>query len=626
MRLFVLSILLVYPLFPQSFNRIQLIPSQDGSQIGRIRFREKLANGQNYLDLIPPETILANRQVTLPDSTNNYTLVGLQIPDQTFTERVIFGRTGVGNELVRFQRASSAYFLTVYETVDSFMTVNATGPLTFDSNIEVRFARGGVPVWMFADDVGATGRLSVGTYTPGTFPFNSNEGKVQIYTSNPSVVGLTILGASLQNGDLFRVRKFDNSPIMAARGDGKVVIGACSGSLWALTICPTVALGTGLSVRESGSYYTPIQTWTDTFGNVKAQFMSTGDFMVAGQPTAPPVTPPNFGGIRFDQVTQKLQYSENGSPWADLVGSGVSLPVVDTTELVYGSFDSSKRMRFEVDGLSPFVTRVLTPQDANYILAGVNVPNTFTVNQILGTGVSLLPQTAGQGNLGTTSQRFSGAAFESGVDIRNVVGGPTVGTGYLAANKLEIHRGTSGEFWNITSPQSNYLALKNPSGLTIMSWDTSLANYYLGVHGSIFPFLSASQTLGLSSARWHGLFLNGTIDGATNMVDTNSVQNIGGNKSFIADTFLNGVTLKCSSGDGTCNIGSAGGRPNIEARSLKVVNGSGLSMFEVDTSGNIYAGAAGPATTDPIVCPAGQAITQINISKGIVISASCSTP
>src|SRR5262249_17494123 len=53
-------------------------------------------------------------------------------------------------------------------------------------------------------------------------------------------------------------------------------------------------------------------------------------------------------------------------------GGGSSPPFIDTTAIVMGSGDSTKRIRFEVDGLTTSTTRVLTPQNADYILAGTN--------------------------------------------------------------------------------------------------------------------------------------------------------------------------------------------------------------------------------------------------------------
>ncbi len=53
----------------------------------------------------------------------------------------------------------------------------------------------------------------------------------------------------------------------------------------------------------------------------------------------------------------------------DIAAGGVSLPVVDSTSIIKGSSDETKQIRFEVDGLTTTTTRVLTPQDKDYILA-----------------------------------------------------------------------------------------------------------------------------------------------------------------------------------------------------------------------------------------------------------------
>lgn len=66
--------------------------------------------------------------------------------------------------------------------------------------------------------------------------------------------------------------------------------------------------------------------------------------------------------------TDKLYLNNNGSTgWTEIgAGGGASLPVVDTTEIVKGSGDSTKRMRFEVDTyVSPSATRVITMADSD---------------------------------------------------------------------------------------------------------------------------------------------------------------------------------------------------------------------------------------------------------------------
>ncbi len=65
---------------------------------------------------------------------------------------------------------------------------------------------------------------------------------------------------------------------------------------------------------------------------------------------------------------------------ASLLG-GTKLPVVDTVPIVKGSVDDTKLMRFEVDGFTAGNTRVLTPPDQDFTLAGLEVGNVFTTVQ-----------------------------------------------------------------------------------------------------------------------------------------------------------------------------------------------------------------------------------------------------
>lgn len=54
------------------------------------------------------------------------------------------------------------------------------------------------------------------------------------------------------------------------------------------------------------------------------------------------------------------------------------LPVVDTTAIAKGSSDATKKVRFEVDGLTTATTRVLTVPDADLTIVGVDTAQTLT--------------------------------------------------------------------------------------------------------------------------------------------------------------------------------------------------------------------------------------------------------
>ena len=75
--------------------------------------------------------------------------------------------------------------------------------------------------------------------------------------------------------------------------------------------------------------------------------------------------PTNFGAAG----TVLTDAAGNGTlSWA--AAGGTTLPAVDTTSIVEGSSDATKEIRFEVDGLTTGTVRVLTPPDANIVIAG----------------------------------------------------------------------------------------------------------------------------------------------------------------------------------------------------------------------------------------------------------------
>lgn len=58
-----------------------------------------------------------------------------------------------------------------------------------------------------------------------------------------------------------------------------------------------------------------------------------------------------------------------------------AVPFVDSNPVVKGSVDPTKQIRFEVDGLTTAVIRILTAPDANLTLAGIDINQTFTKAQ-----------------------------------------------------------------------------------------------------------------------------------------------------------------------------------------------------------------------------------------------------
>jgi hypothetical protein len=104
-----------------------------------------------------------------------------------------------------------------------------------------------------------------------------------------------------------------------------------------------------------------------------------------------------------------------GATWEHVAGGG--LPVVDSTNIVFGSADNTKLLRFEVDGFTAGQTRVMTPPDADITVAGINIAQTFALKQTF----SVAPSAP----VGTQNERFgegAGAALGGGGQQNAFVG------------------------------------------------------------------------------------------------------------------------------------------------------------------------------------------------------------
>jgi hypothetical protein len=76
-------------------------------------------------------------------------------------------------------------------------------------------------------------------------------------------------------------------------------------------------------------------------------------------------------------------WTSDGSGVGSWQAAAGGLPVVDTTGIAKGSSDATKIARLEVDGLTTGTTRVLTVQDGDHTLAGLNINQTFVNPQTI---------------------------------------------------------------------------------------------------------------------------------------------------------------------------------------------------------------------------------------------------
>jgi len=115
------------------------------------------------------------------------------------------------------------------------------------------------------------------------------------------------------------------------------------------------------------------------------QLLYSASVSAGGGGTSPLTTKGDIFG--FSNVNERLPVGSNGQilivddteslgiKWAD---DTTTLPVIDTTPIVKGSVDATKQLRFEVDGFTTGVTRVITPPNADALLAALNLSQIFT--------------------------------------------------------------------------------------------------------------------------------------------------------------------------------------------------------------------------------------------------------
>lgn len=181
---------------------------------------------------------------------------------------------------------------------------------------------------------------------------------------------------------------------------------------------------------------------------------------------------------------------------------GSSLPVVDTTGISKGSSDASKILRFEVDGFTTATTRVLTPQNNSYTIAGTDISQTFS-----------------------NTQTFSGIFAVSG----------TVGDDFIPNSDGAYVNGTTSARWGSIA---TYNADLN-GVLTLQSGST--------ITGSVLPTTNNLYSLGNTSFRWSTVVtVNANISG--------TITAPSGSTGFSGTT-----TVRDSAGTGTCTLIYSGG-------------------------------------------------------------------
>jgi hypothetical protein len=174
-------------------------------------------------------------------------------------------------------------------------------------------------------------------------------------------------------------------------------------TLWYTDLVPDTNLGQNLGsaslqwgtiwVDQVGSSLFPTATNTYVLGNSSKRWSNVATVDLSAS-----------GSITFSSgAVNGYVWTSNASGVGSWQATAGSLPVVDSTEIVKGSSDATKKLRFEVDGFTTTTTRVLTPQDASYTIAGTNIAQTFSGANTFSSG-----QTFNGSNTYNANQTYAG--------------------------------------------------------------------------------------------------------------------------------------------------------------------------------------------------------------------------
>ncbi len=303
-----------------------------------------------------------------------------------------------------------------------------------------------------------------------------------------------------------------------------------------------------------------------------------------------------------------------------------ALPVPDTTPIVEGSSDSSKLLRFEIDGFVGGGIRILTPPDANGVIVLEDVSQiltnktitaaanflsiastdlTDTANIVLNNQINSYDAGSKQNFLGDTS----GTA---GLNVGGILGNPTTQTDgdlwlntstntlFARINSTNVDISAAGEVFTWTADHdAGTFDLLNVGGITINNPGNTFQ--YILTSAAILddrtltlPLLTANDTL--VTEAFAQTLTGKTIDG-----DDNTISNIDETMQTV-DVGAIGTVLTSIGAGSPPQYLSAGSQTPI----IQDVNYANFSMTNVDAIGfngtgasagdtipNIYSTAAG---------------------------------
>ncbi len=318
------------------------------------------------------------------------------------------------------------------------------------------------------------------------------------------------------------------------------------------------------------------------------------------------------GTVVISKDVDGIAYLKSGS-FIDLTGSGSVLPVADTTAIVKGSSDTSKLMRFEVDGLTTATTRVLTVQDANgtiYITGGQDVAIADG-----GTGTSTAPSD-GKLLIGKTDGSYAVANLIAGSNVTITNGDGTITIGATGGGALPVVDTTSLVFGSsdntkqvrlevdgLTTATTRVLTVQDVSGTIYVTGGTDVSvsdggtgastasgartNLGLVIGTDVQAFdatlaaLAAYNTNGILTQTAADTFTGRTITGTASRISLTNGNGVSGNPTIDIDVAYAGQTSITTLGTITTGTWSA---------TTIAVNKGGTGRTTAPTDGQLLIG------------------------------------
>jgi hypothetical protein len=214
-------------------------------------------------------------------------------------------------------------------------------------------------------------------------------------------------------------------------------------------------------------------------------------------------------------------------------GAGV-FPVADTQTLVKGSGDSSKLLRFEVDGFTTGTTRVATWPDADLTVVGLATTQTLT-NKTLTT-----PTIGDFTNAGHAHTDSAGGGQLTDAALSAAVTVPKGGSGLTSLTAFAILAGgttSTGNLQQVSGLGTSGQVLTSNGAGALPTWqaaggggggaDTALSNLAsVAINTSLISDTNNTDDLGSSSIGWKDIYLAGSLKKGNNSIDIQPSANV----------------------------------------------------------------------------------------------------